>query len=296
MPWEDVPLWQQAGLPDPSAVLPAGGGPAPTTPARVPAADPLKGYTADPSKAGFGIYGSDGSIIGRYDDKGNPIAVTFDGKNAQEKRDAATQRQLALDQFNWTRNEADAAREKEEKRQADIKAGRSNIDDVFSKNFGKDYYSGIKSGVVDYYKPQLQQQYGDATRKKVLDLAQRGHGQGSSSANRGLGQLAERRTLALSDIYDQARQAVTDAKGRVATTKSSLYAQNQAAADPSQALTMATSQASGLAAPQSYSPMGQVFADLLNGGATYLATRNTYGGGAAGGAQIYGGGSVRTVR
>lgn len=259
----------------------------------------LGGYKTDPGKAGFGIYGSDGSIVGRYDEKGRPIAVVFSGKNTQEKRDAATQRQLALDQFNWTRQQSDEARQRELDRQADIKTGRSKIDSVFSNNFGSDYYQGIRRGVIDYYRPQLEDQFEDANRKQVLALAQQGMGQGSSSGNRRLGDLQERRTLALSDIMDQSRQAVTDAKGRVSTTKANLYAQNQAAADPSQALSMATSSAGSLAAPASYSPMGQVFADLLNGAATYVGTRNTYGAGsgAMGGAQIYsGGGSVRTVR
>jgi hypothetical protein len=63
----------------------------------------------------------------------------------------------------------------------------------------------------------------------------------------------------------EATDASNALRSNVEKQRSALYTMNEASADPSAATNRATAEATTLAAPVSYSPLGDVFAGLLNG-------------------------------
>ena len=154
-------------------------------------------------------------------------------------------------------------RAREEKRQADILAGKGKIDEAYS-GFDDDYYGGYKDTYTDYYNPQVDDQYKTALDQLTAALS----GRGILESSPGIAKLGE-----LQKSYDQGRtQVANDAdvasrslRSNVENSKTDLYALNQSSADPEGIGARATGQATALAAPPSFSPLGQLFAGILSG-------------------------------
>jgi len=154
-------------------------------------------------------------------------------------------------------------RAREEKRQADITAGKVNIDNAYA-TFNDDYYGGYKDTYTGYYNPQVDDQYAQAKDKLTAALT----GRGIYESSPGIAKMAE-----LDKTYNQGRtQVANDAEAAsrglqssVENSKTDLYALNQSSADPEGIGSRAVGQATALAAPQSFSPLGSLFAGLLSG-------------------------------
>ena len=130
-------------------------------------------------------------------------------------------------------NSAQIAAEREAKRQQDIAAGRSRIDEAFGQ-FNDPYYQGVEKSYLDYYNPQVDSQYEDAQRKLKLNLARTGN-LNSGSGARQLGDLTRAYTDQRTAISGQAIDQANKQRGTVEQTKGELYNQNTAAADPAAA-------------------------------------------------------------
>ena len=166
-------------------------------------------------------------------------------------------------------NSGEIARQQEAARQARINAGRASIDETFS-GFNDDYYNQYRDAYTANYEPQLEDQYRRAYERATLGLA----GSGNLNSSAGAGVLADlTRELARqrTQVANNAQSAVNDLRGRVEQSRQSLYDQNRASADPSATATLAGAQAESLRAPQTFSPLGNVFADLLNNAGTVLS-------------------------
>ena len=74
-------------------------------------------------------------------------------------------------------------------------------------------------------------------------------------------QHQEARSKVAGDAVDASQRL----KGQVEQSKSNLMAQNEASADPQGVAAQAVGQASALVAPPTYDPLGQIFADVLDG-------------------------------
>lgn len=180
-------------------------------------------------------------------------------------------------------NSAEIARQQEEARAAKIREGQSAIDSKFDSQFNDPYFSNIESGYLDYYNPQLQEQYDDAVKQLTYSLARSGNAE-STTNNEQFGKLEQKQLEARTKIADDAKAASAKARGDVAQQRSSLYSLNNSAADPNQAASQAAQAALQLAQPQSYSPLGSIFSSLINTGGNIAAvnqaqTGNIYGSG-----------------
>lgn len=174
-------------------------------------------------------------------------------------------------------NSAKKARREEEARQARIHQGVNNIDLAF-EGFNKGYFDKYSKDFQGFYLPQLDSQYGDAKRGLTYNLARSGNLEASTGA-KSFGDAEEKYLGARTDIADRAFDSVNNLRGRIEDTKSNLYAMNASAADPGQAIARSTASASLVGQPQAKTPLGDVFASLLNGSAQAVgAERQGYRG------------------
>lgn len=164
--------------------------------------------------------------------------------------------------------QAASARQQEAERQARIDAGRGAIDTAFSQ-FGDDYYNKIGEDYKAYYNPQVDDQYKKTREKLIYELA-RGSTLESDAATKRLEQLEKKYKDNQAQIGNQAVAAMNEARGRVEGERSNLVNLNLNAADPAVIGERASASAANVSAPPTFSPLGNMFADILNQGATGL--------------------------
>lgn len=163
-------------------------------------------------------------------------------------------------------NSAQIAAAREAQRQADIAAGRSRIDEAFTQ-FDDPYYQGIQTAYLDNYNPQIEGQYNDAMRKLKLSLARTGNLNAGAGARK-IGDLTEAYQTQRGAIAGQALDAMNKQRSAIEGARTELYSQNNQAADPAAAAASAAARVGSLAAPQGYSPLGDLFASVINNAAT----------------------------
>lgn len=177
---------------------------------------------------------------------------------------------------------AEIARRKEEERLRKIAEGKERVNDIFS-GFDDSFYKNIESGHLDYYMPQLDEQFGRAKSKTTAGLYRSGNIQGSAGAN----------TLAdLFADYNQRAQGIAsealDARGRaksdVERNRADLIAQLEGGAGVDTIAQSANARAASISRPQPYSPMADMFSQWTS---MYANDRNMQGQGYPG---MYGSG------
>lgn len=169
-------------------------------------------------------------------------------------------------------NSAALAQQREAARQADIREGRTKIDDAFSR-FDDPFFDNIRTSHEDFLFPQIDQQYADATRRLKLKLA--GAGTLNSGAGaQNLGRLTENFNLQRTGIANQAFDASNRHRQLVENERSDLYNLNTSSADPAAIAVQAASRAGPLLTPPSASPISNVFADFINNLSFGLQARN----------------------
>jgi hypothetical protein len=152
-------------------------------------------------------------------------------------------------------------KKQEKKRQQQVLKGQGNIDAAFAE-YDDDYYNGFKEDYLDYYTPQIQREFSNTRAKLFSGLFERGIGESTVSAAK-TADLQRRRDEELTNAANQGTDAANALRAKVEGEKTNLYALNQASADPKGINARALGSATALAAPQSYSPIGQVFASAL---------------------------------
>ena len=165
--------------------------------------------------------------------------------------------------------EAERAREQEEARQAEIRRGRQNIDQTFSQ-FDDNFFAGQRQAFKDFALPQLDQQFGDASKELSFDLARSGLLNSSVRGEQG-GRLQR--------LYDQNMQQVTNEalsreqqqRTSIEDARANLLSMLQTTGDAQGATNQALSRAAVLSQPQPFSPMGQLFQDFTAGLGTQAA-------------------------
>lgn len=180
---------------------------------------------------------------------------------AKEKRYKALDRQADALSKKVQKDTAARLDMREHTRQEEIKSGRKNINRQF-KSFNDTYYDDYGQKYLDFYTPQLDDQYADARGKLIAALA--GKGTLESTAGIGkIGDLAKERDTAATTFANEAQDAKNKLRANVEKTKSDLYSLNEASADASALNTRAIGEATALVAPPAYNPIGQVFASFL---------------------------------
>ena len=195
-------------------------------------------------------------------------------------------------------NSGDVARQQAAEREAKINAGKASIDKAFNV-FDPAYFQKYQQAYLDNYNPELDRQFGLAKQDVGYDLARRGV-TNSTGGQKTFGDLVTTYGNQRQGIADAATGATNKLRSDIDNQKSTLYAQNSASADPSLAAISAVSSANSLGTAPQYSPLGNVFAGLINGGSAYLNGANNrlpagYGQLLAPGASLPGSSSVRVV-
>lgn len=156
-------------------------------------------------------------------------------------------------------------------RQGDVSLGKIGIDKNFSK-FDKNYYNKYKKDYSGFYTPNLNKQFTEAQDKLTSNLADRGI-LASTVGSGEFADLSRQNADAKGNIANEANDAAAKLRGTVQNAKTNLYNLNQASADPQAVNAQAVGQATALVAPPTYSPLGRVFADFLNGLPTFADAR-----------------------
>ncbi len=191
-------------------------------------------------------------------------------------------------------NSAEIARQQEAARQARIDSGLTQIEDVFSK-FDDGYYGGVSQSYLDFYNPQLEDQYDDARRGLTLSLARTGN-LNSSSGARKIGELTELFNKNQAQIGNQAVDVGHQARGSVESSRDELTNQLYASANPESAVDSALSRADFLSRPQVYSPLADAFGSFVDTVATgMLAEKQGYRGFNSGLFNLPKGGSAKVI-
>lgn len=169
-------------------------------------------------------------------------------------------------------NSADVARQQATDREAKITTGKQSIDDAFGV-FSPDYFSKYTKAYTDNYNPEVDRQFGVAKQGVEYDTARKGT-QDSTAGQKQFADLTRDYGTQRAAIGSQAIDATNKLRSNVDAQKTNLYAQNSSSADPGLSAIQAVSSAGSLGTPAQYSPLGNLFAGTINGGANYLAGQN----------------------
>lgn len=153
------------------------------------------------------------------------------------------------------------AKKAEKQRQKDVRQGQKNIEAAFSQ-YDDDYYGGFKQDYLDFYNPQIEREYNTTRGKLFTGLLERGMGESTVGAHK-LADLVRRRDEEFTNAANQATDAANALRSKVENEKTNLYTLNLASADPQAINSRALASSTALAAPQAYTPIGQIFASAL---------------------------------
>lgn len=151
----------------------------------------------------------------------------------------------------------------EAERQARIKEGAALINTQFDSKFNDQFYSDFKNSFLDYFTPQLDDQFNAARGNIVSALTNRGNLK-SSAGIRTLQDLEKKNALERTQLANRAQDEASNLRSGVENERSNLFSLNEASADPERLAPMVTSSASAIAAPQAFSPLENVFASVLD--------------------------------
>lgn len=152
---------------------------------------------------------------------------------------------------------AEEERRRAEEREARIRTGSTEIDKAFV-GFNDPYYQGIEKAALDFYTPDLDDQYARTRKQAVLSLGRTGNLQSSAAAST-LGDILGDYNRAKVMVADRARGFAQQRRGDVESARTDLMSQLRASADPAFAATSAVNRAAALLPPPSFDPLGDVF-------------------------------------
>jgi hypothetical protein len=160
-------------------------------------------------------------------------------------------------------NEAKQARKDEQERQARIREGTASINKTFDSQFNDDFFNGRRDAFMNYATPQLEDQYGKASKELTFALA-RGGNLDSSARGQKLGELQKLYDVNKQKVADDALSSSTQARTAVEDARGNLIATLNATGDAQGAANSALTRASVLSQPTAYSPLGQLFTDFTS--------------------------------
>jgi hypothetical protein len=160
------------------------------------------------------------------------------------------------------RAEQERMRAEEAQRRERITMGQGRIDEAFGK-YNDDYFKGFQNSYTGFYEPEIGRQENEARDALTARLAGQGLLESSVSASK-LADLARKANEARTRIGGEAVDQANALRGRVEQSKTNLYSVNNSSADPNAISARATGEATSLAAPQSFQPLGNLFTDLIS--------------------------------
>jgi hypothetical protein len=139
-----------------------------------------------------------------------------------------------------------------------------------SGGFDTSFFDKFKQAILDYYMPQVEEQYGDAKSELMFRLARAGT-LDSTMANSEFANLTKQNELQQGKVRSQADTGVTDLKDRIASERAAAENQLYATENPEVAANQATASVRNITAAQpDLSPLADIFKIAAVGGANYL--------------------------
>ena len=165
------------------------------------------------------------------------------------------------------------ARRLEEERQQRIRDGKASIDEQFGR-FDDSFFNQRGQAYMDYYTPQITDQYNDQLSQLIFALARAGTTNSSIAGDR-MGDLARQRDLNIADVQAQRDNDESSLRNRVQNEKSSLTSQLNATGDAEAASTAATTRSTNLydTTPNLIS-LGNVFDNFSSGVGNFMSGVN----------------------
>ena len=178
--------------------------------------------------------------------------------------------------------QAKAARADEAARQERIRQGTERIGTIFDSNFNDQFFDKRKQAYLDYAKPQLEDQFGNAQKELTFALA-RGGNLNSSVRGEKAADLQKRFDLGQQEVADKALASSTEARSQVEGARGDLVAMLNATGDAEGAANSAIARSTALSQPAAFSPLSNMFADFTSalGTQSALERANAYSGGAS---------------
>jgi len=161
------------------------------------------------------------------------------------------------------------AEKKEAERQARLASGKTGIDEQFGK-INDDFYKTYQNSYLNYYMPQVNDQYNIAKDDTNYGFARAGTLNSSMSA-KGLADLYRKKLDQDAMVRSQADAAAGALRGNVSDAKNAAINQLYATEDPTMATNLATNSIKNLQGQQpKYDPLGELFNTAAVGAAGYI--------------------------
>lgn len=169
--------------------------------------------------------------------------------------------------------EAKAARDAEVKRQGEITKGTKSINDNFAQ-FNDAFYTGRKADYLGYYQPQLDDQFGDATKNLTFNLARNGTLKSTMAADE-TAKLTKKYDLQKGSLVSNAEADGAALKSGIGQQKTSLISQLNATGDATAASDAALGRTQELFNTRpAFNPLGDLFAGAGDAVTNYAANAN----------------------
>lgn len=159
------------------------------------------------------------------------------------------------------KKEAEDARKAEEARQAEIKAGKGDIDKAF-EGFDQGFYDGRKGAYLDYYNPQLEDALGKESDQLTFGLSRAGLLKSSAALDK-TSTLNNAYDLKAAGLQSEADNSAAQTRADIEGQRDTLINQLYATGDRTQAANAALASTKIFQQQQpSYQPLGDVFAGV----------------------------------
>jgi len=169
--------------------------------------------------------------------------------------------------------EAKQARIREEARQARIRTGINTIDSTFAP-FNSNFYNQRKTAFLNYYQPQIDDQFTDAKNDVTYKLARNGTLRSTIAADEAA-KLGKKYSLELGSLVSKADSDANNLRSQISGQKSALVSQLNATGDADRATNEALARTQEIyqARPE-YSPLGDIFGGIGDAIGNYNDARN----------------------
>lgn len=186
------------------------------------------------------------------------------GPSRNRKQEAAVAEQNRLIEEQRQQAEAKLAEQRrvEAERTGKINQNVASIDQAFS-GFNDDFYNKASQNVLDYYTPQLNDQFTEAQKKTAYSLADQGLTDSSVAADKA-GDLKSLFDRELQGIQSKAEDAANAARADVSTRQSNLRRLAEAGSSLDSFNNLITPEVSQVILPTSFSPLGDIFNSAAN--------------------------------
>lgn len=151
-------------------------------------------------------------------------------------------------------------RRQEAERQAKVAQGTQRIDEIFS-GFNDGFYDARKQAEMDYYLPQVDDQYKQSYADAVARLANSGNLTSTAGADL-LGRINKQYELSKQGVLDRAASSALGLKSTMAGNRANLISQLSSGSDIESVASNASAIAQAQNATPAYSPLGDLFSGI----------------------------------